>query len=133
MQPRVLVAMLVCGNAMAQGPHSKPSLRPTPIQKRLKTLITSPSRNALADVLNGPCYPDGRPSHQRVALAATVLASGVQLELLAETLVQRLASLLKDTLQSILPAQGRRVAAWHIFQSLHSVLSFVIVIIVIAL
>ena len=119
MQSRVLVAMLVCGNAMAQGPHSKPSLRPTPIQKRLKTLITSPSRNALADVLNGPCYPDGRPGHQRVALAAVVLASSIQLN----GLVERFAPLLKHTLQSILPAQARRVAAWHIFRPLHTVLA----------
>ena len=119
MQPRVLVAMLVCGNAMAQGPQSKPSLRHTPMQKRLKTLINSPSRTALADVLNGPCHPDGRPGHQRVALAAVVLASGVQLK----GVVERLASLLKDTLQSILPAQGRRVAAWHIFRPLHTVLA----------
>jgi hypothetical protein len=111
MRPRVLIMMLVCSSAIAQVLQSKPTLQSTPMQQRLKTLVSTPSRTALADVLNGPSHPDGRPGYQRVALAATVLASEVQLMIL----VKRLGSLLKDKLQSIFPAPGQHVA--HLFQA----------------
>ena len=81
MQPCMLVAMLVCGNAMAQGPQSiesKPVPQPVPIQTRGKTLLYGLSPQAAPSPIDrlrgGGAWPrPWVPKHpERFALAGVL-------------------------------------------------------------
>ena len=55
-----------------EGPSTDSAVRPASMRERVQTLLHSPSRAALADVLHGP-YPAGaRPAYQRASLAAAL-------------------------------------------------------------
>ena len=72
---RVLLFLLACASAASVRPSSKPVLQPASMQKRIQTLLQSPSRSALADVLNGPYPPEARPAYQRAVLVTLIVAA----------------------------------------------------------
>ena len=71
---RILIVLLASSDALAIMPSSKPALQPVSMHKRIQTLLHSPSRSALADVLHGPYPPDACPAYQRVVHGALVVA-----------------------------------------------------------
>ena len=68
------LVLLACANAASITSSRKPALQDGSIQKRLQTLLHSPSRSALADVLDGSYHPAARPGYQRTAIGMTMLA-----------------------------------------------------------
>ena len=72
MQTRVLVTMLIYSNATAAESPQTTALQPERKRNRVKTLLHSSSRAALADV-NGPYQPDAHPVGQLMALERTML------------------------------------------------------------
>jgi len=73
---RNLLILLACSSALALTPSSQPVLQPASMRKRLHTLLHSPSRSALADVLHGPYPPEGRPAYLQ-AVFVTIFAIGM--------------------------------------------------------
>ena len=96
---RILIVLLASSDALAIMPSSKPALQPVSMHTRIQTLLHSPSRSALADVLHGPYPPDAPPAYLRavhVLIVAGICWLHIAYMRLPEWLGQPIASCLKD-------------------------------------
>ena len=96
---RILIVLLASSDALAITPSSKPALQPVSMHKRIQTLLHSPSRSALADVLHGPYPPDAPPAYLRavhVLIVAGLCWLHIAYMRLPEWLGQPITSCLKD-------------------------------------
>jgi len=69
----VFVCLLACTGTAVGKPPSKTVLQPGSMQKRVQTLLLSPSHAALVDVLPGQCLGGRSPVYERALLALAAL------------------------------------------------------------